>query len=70
MFTKYSNVVTFYACFHKSRAFAQMKIKIPWKTVFGGSEQLIENVLFDAKLPKLTHYLAKGTHRGRSWRFI
>lgn len=48
-----------------------MKIKIPSKTVLGYSEQLIENVLFDVKLPKLTDYhLANGKHRGRSWRFI
>lgn len=53
------------------RAFAQMKVKIPSKTVLGNSEQLLENVLFDVKLPKLTNYhLANGKHRGRSWRFI
>lgn len=48
-----------------------MKIKIPSKTVLGNSEQLIEDVLFDVKQPKLTLYhLANGKHRGRSWRFI
>ncbi len=35
------------------RAFAQMKIKIPSKTVLGNSEQSIEDVLFDLKLPKI-----------------
>lgn len=43
------------------RVFAQMKITTPSKVVLGNSEQLIENVLFDIKLPKLKQYhLANG----------
>lgn len=38
------------------RVFAQMLITIPSKGVFGNTEQLIENGLFDVKLPKLKHY--------------
>lgn len=39
-----------------------MKITIPSKVVLGNSEQLIANVLFDVKLPKLKQYhLANGT---------
>jgi len=38
-----------------------MKIKISTNGVVGNSEQLIDNGLFDAKLPKLKHYLHGNT---------